>query len=131
MKHLQIISFALIVLFLSCAQSHQYEVYVKNDTDGDLTISYKSDKHKDGAIEEKIDLKPDESKMIISTVNFHSKPPSAWTRSEDCSLVAEYVKAVDALGNDSNLEWCSERVVFQVVDIGQGEFTMTFTESDF
>ena len=123
--------FGFILLAASCTQTHQYDVYVKNETDGDLTITYKSDKDKAGTVQETIVLVPDENRKIISTINFDQNPSTVKTRAEDCNLVAEYVRAIDANNRPSKLDWCSNRVGFQVVDIGQGEFMMTFTEADF
>lgn len=131
MKYSNLILFSFLLLAFSCTQTHQYDVYVKNETDGDLTITYKSDKDKKGAVQETIIIVPDENRKIISTINFDQDPPTVQTRPEDCKLVAEYVRAVDANNRPSKLDWCSNKVGFQVVDIGQGEFLMTFTEEDF
>lgn len=132
MKYYNFLLFSLLLLLLfSCSQSHQYDVYVKNDTSGDLTIAYKSDKDKTGLVEKTIVLSPDERKKIISTVNYESDPPTSDTTADDCSIVAEYVRATNASGSNSKLEWCSDRVGFQVVDIGQGEFTLRYTNADF
>ncbi len=125
--------FLILVLLLlaSCSQSHQYDVYVKNDTDDNITLSYKSDKDKNGVIENTIVLSPDERKKIISTINFESDPPTSNTTADDCSIVAEYVRATNGSGRNSKLKWCSDQVEFQVVDIGQGEFTLRYTDADF
>ncbi len=129
---LRITAFAICLLILSsCSQSHQYDVYVKNSTEGDVRVEYRTQRHKEGIKDASVVLKKGERQKLFSTVNFDSDPPTVKTQKEDCTLVADYVRAFNIDGVQSSLAWCSDGVGFTVVDIGQGEFFIEYRASDF
>jgi len=129
---LRISGFAICLFMLSsCTQSHQYDVYVKNSTEGDIRVEYSTQRHKDGIKDDVVVLKKGERHKLFSSANFNSDPPTVKTRKEDCSLVADYVRAFNNEGVESGIKWCSDRIDFTIVDIGQGEFFIDYTDLDF
>jgi len=116
-----------LFLYTSCECSYQYNVYVKNETEQDLTILYKA---KDADSEKTLNLKPGGYEMIISSPDIAPEEGCTGCQASHCSEVAEYIHATM---NDSTntTKWCSDNVKMETVDIQQGEFTITFTPSDF
>jgi len=115
-----------IVLFIhACSIStKQYDVHVINKTDDLITVVCELS---DGSTKYKI--KPQKRLRIISTGQI--KTSNSYTTADDCSYVVQDIKAYNAAGRKSSLKWCSDQVAFNVVDIGQGEFTLTYTTEDF
>jgi len=120
--------FQIIILislcFLSCDNDKQYNVYAINQTHGDISVSISSSNYSSPIV-----LAPNERKMIISTDLIETD--QIRTQAEDCKLVASDITAHNSVGKQSSVKWCSDDVSFAVVDIGQGEFTITYKEEDF
>lgn len=117
---------------MSCDDSVQYDVYVKNQTSAQLIVEYKAFGEGDASKEQRIELSPGMYHRIISTPNMPlTKTGGVGTKAGDCSFVAEYITAYDTKGSKSRLAWCDREVSFSKTDIGQGEFTLTFLEEHF
>ncbi len=121
---------ATLCIFVSCDSTVQYDVYVENQTTKPIRIEYKTIHDKKGEITEKVILPNGKIERIISTKNIEPIDGNTWTTAEHCNLVAEYIKGFSE-NTPSTLEWCSEKVQFQKVDIGQAEFKVVYTEADF
>jgi hypothetical protein len=122
---------AMCLGFLSCNCKTQYGVYVKNDTLENLTLSFKSNIDEKGPIEETLILAPGDYKRIIWTQDLQFEEDCSGTTTNHCKYVAEYVKAYIRDSIPSNLNWCDEKIHFEKTDIGQAEFTINYTPSDF
>jgi hypothetical protein len=117
-----------LFLFASCECSYQYNVYVKNDTKQDLTIIYKA---KDAESEKTLELKPGGYEMIISSPDIKTEEGCTGCQATHCNEVAEYIHATMNDTTTNTTKWCSESVKMETVDIQQGEFTITYSDSDF
>jgi len=129
MKFKLLITLIAFLAITSCSVSPSYTVYVQNSTDDDITIAYKSINSNNGLVEKSITLTSKERAMIITTKELQNE--SGRTRAEDCDQVAEYINAYNRDGAPSTIKWCSDDYHFDVVDIGQGEFTIDFKNEDF
>lgn len=114
----------LLTCLASCDTTKQYDVYAINHTSSELQVIYES-----GEETQSVKLAPQERLRIISTDFIESD--QIRTSAEDCRLVAKDIKAVNTVGKESSLTWCSPDVAFSVVDIGQGEFTLIYTNEHF
>lgn len=117
-----------LFLYTSCECSYQYNVYVINETEQDLNIVYKT---KDSDSEQTLQLKAGEREMIISSPNIKTEEGCTGCQSTHCSEVAEYIHATMNDTTTNTTKWCSENVKMETVDIQQGEFTITYSPSDF
>ena len=125
------IGFLLLMLFLvSCSDTHNYDVYVYNDTPHYIRVMFKSLKDENGIIQDSVLVGSKVQKKIISTVNFSSTERSFKPIREHCKFIAEYVVAY-AGETQANLEWCDPSIDFVIEDIGEGRFTMVFKEEHF
>ena len=121
----------LFLLLCSCSNSNQYDVYVRNQTGEPLTISYKTRVDKEGPIENTIVIQADRTERIVSSIELNKGSSSATVNRKQCIEVLEYLHATIRDTKRADDKWCSEEVMFQHVDIGQGEFTVTYELSDF
>ena len=116
---------------MSCDSDYQYGVWVKNSTNEDLTLAYKTSTDERGEVEEQITLKAGENKRIIWTTNLDFGEGRTGTLATHCSRVAEYVRATKSDGTPSNVEWCSDKVRFEKTDLGQAEFMIEYKPENF
>ena len=117
-----------LLLYTSCECSYQYDVYVKNDTNQNLTITYKA---KDSDSEQTVELKAGAMERIISSPDIKTEEGCTGCQATHCSEVAEYVHATMNDTTTNTTKWCSEDVKMETVDIQQGEFTITYSDTDF
>ena len=130
----QILIFALCLIFLiSCDSTYQYGVYVKNETGEDLKVAYKSSTDVKGVVEETVTLRDGEGKMVIWTedLTVPEAEDTGRTTATHSHLVADYVNAFIKDDVPSKIKWNGEGVRFERTDIGQAEFMITYTPSDF
>ncbi len=120
------LSITLLVL-TSCNMKYDYSVRVGNSTSEPITVAYKSKNDRSGTIEKNITLAPGDWEVIIQTTNLPND--NGWRGNK--SLVAEYVRAYKADDTQSHLDWNSEKIRLERVDIGQAEYYMEFMDSDF
>ena len=127
----KIILFTLIIgVLVSCDNTVQYAVIVKNSTDSDLMIEYKTANDVRGEVDEKITLKAGKMKFIINTNNL-SIEGSNGTSADHHQYVAEYIRAYKNGNVPSTLNWYNNKVKFEKTDVGQAEFTIEYTDNDF
>ncbi len=120
----------LIIGIASCDNTVQYSVVVKNSTNSDLKIEYRTMNDERGEVEEIIDLKKGEMKFIINTVDL-SIEGSNGTSAAHHNYVAEYIRAYNDENEPSKLNWYDEKIKFEKTDLGQAEFTIEYTNGDF
>jgi len=121
-----IVSITLLGL-TSCSMEYDYSVRVGNSTSEPITVSYKSVNDRSGTVEKNITLAPGEWKIIIQTPNLPMD--NGWRGNK--SLVAEYVRASKTDNTQSQLDWNSEKIRLERVDIGQAEYYIEYLDSDF
>ena len=127
------ISFWLLafMFFSSCTSKPQYSVMVINKTAGDLSIEYKAPLDVRGKIEESTTLAAGDYQRIISTIDLDIEGVTGLS-ADHSAYVADYVRAINANSQQSKIEWFdAEKIRFEVVDIGQGEFYIEYTDADF
>ena len=122
---------SFILTLTTACNTSQYDVYVINSTGQELKISYKSKIHIDGVIEKIIILEDTERRLIISTHSIDSESIISGPESKQCHLVADYVMAFLQDTIPSSNKWCTDKVKFEIVDIGQGEFAIEYLKEDF
>lgn len=111
----------------SCNMEYDYSVRVGNSTTVPLKISYKSINDRSGVVEKSITLAPGDWKVIIQTTNLPMD--NGWRGNKN--LVAEYVHAYKSDETQSHLDWNSEKIRLERVDIGQAEYYIEYMDSDF
>lgn len=123
---------AIVIMFNACDSNYAYSVYVQNKTGEDLTIKYKAKMSATEAmIEKTIILAANESKTIIPPVEIEAAYGDPSDGIAHCNLIAEYITAYNEANQASSLKWCSDKVKYNISDIQEGEFTMTYTADDF
>ena len=120
----------LLAGLTSCDNTVQYAVIVKNATDSDLIIEYKTLNDVRGEVEEKTTLEKGEMQFTINTTNLAIEGSNG-TTADHHPYVAEYVRAIKNGDITSKLKWYDEKIRFEKTDIGQAEFTIEYTEKDF
>ena len=130
LKHISLL-ILIITGLASCDQTYSYSVYVENATGEDLEVAFKSVTDERGNIEEKVNIPNGEKKLIIKNATVASEGDDLGTSSKHCKFVAEYVMGTIQDSISSNIEWCSDKVVFQKTDIEEGEFLIKYTTEDF
>lgn len=128
------ILFTLLIIsiaFISCDCTYQYGVFVKNSTDENIKITYKSLSGEKAGFETETILKAGELKQIISTYDLETGEGCEGCKETHCALVAEYVNAEIRDGIPSTKKWCSDNIKFEKTDIQQAEFTLEYTLDDF
>ena len=128
----KIISILFIaILFASCSNSFQYDVYVSNQTGQDIRIDYRTDNSKNGVEENSITVKDGETnQLLISTGEIPKYGDDPMKDRSYCSKVASHLKAFTASGLSIEKDWCDEQLKIETVDIGQAEYLITYTEED-
>jgi len=121
-----IVSITLLGL-TSCNMEYDYSVRVGNSTSEPITVSYKSVNDRSGTVEKNITLAPGDWKVIIQTTNLPND--DGWRGNK--SLVAKYVRAYKTDDTQSHLDWNSEKIRLERVDIGQAEYYIEYTDADF
>jgi len=121
--------FAILITLASCDCTYQYDVLVKNDTGEPIEIKYKTLNDIRGEVEETITVNSGELKKIISTKDIDAGLGCNGISKEHCPMVAEYVKAYKG-EIESEKQWKASDVKLANVDIQQGEFILTYTQSD-
>jgi len=117
---------ALISLMMSCSNEVTYDVRVINGTEQGIKIDYKSPTHRDGEIQNSLILGPGQDKVIISTRNIAKDAVSV------CDSVATYLRASDLLmGRKASLEWCSDEIRLETVDIEQYQYVVEYKKEHF
>lgn len=129
-KIIALVSLCLLLL-TACNCTYQYEVYVENNTDEPLKIAFKTTADRAGALETVRVLEANQRQRIISSIDIPVDNNCMGTSAEHCQYVAEYVRAFKNDTIPSTLNWCSEKIVFEKMDIQQGQFTIRYTASDF
>ena len=115
------------LLFLcSCTNQNTYDVRVVNSTQSEIKVDYKSETHRDGPVQNSVIISPGTDKVIISTKELDGALPNL------CDSVALYVRASDIpIGRNSKLEWCSDEVKLEQIDIEQYQYLMEFKPEHF
>jgi len=123
--------FGLLILlsFSACDGTVQYNVFVKNNTDQEIKVIFKSPTDHQNKEEQTVEIKPQELKQIIRTEDIDPADKSSTTASH-CTYVADYVNAFKQ-NSQSKIKWCDQKIKFEKTDIQQAEFTIEYTDSDF
>lgn len=124
--------FILLMFSLqACDSTQQYDVYAVNSTNEKIKLEYKSLNNPLGGIKQVVYINPSQRKKIISTLNIDKGEGWSKPTHEDCNLVAEYVSAYIQDDKPSSIKWCSDDIQFSTTDVGQGEFTIEYTNESF
>ena len=131
MKCLKPLLFLVFSVFAACNCTYQYDVYVINETDSTLKVVYKSIVDRKGVVEDVTTISPGKQERIINSIDIDVDNNCAGTSALHCNYVAEYVHVFKNDTLQGKIQWCDKEVVFQKVDIQQGEFLMRYTNDDF
>jgi len=119
------------ILFASCSNSFQYDVYVSNDTGQDIRIEYRTDNAKNGVEEKSIVLKTGErNHLLISTGEIGKVDDLAMKDRSYCNRVASQISAFLESGTPIEKNWCDDKLKIETVDIGQAEYHIIYTKDD-
>lgn len=111
----------------SCDMKYDYSVRVQNLTSEPIKVAFKSLHDRSGTVEKNIIIAPGDGKIIIQTTNLPND--NGWRGNKN--LVAEYIHAYKTDDTKSHLDWNSEKIKLERVDIGQAEYYINYTEADF
>lgn len=132
MKCIQFLILAGLFLITSCVKSYQFNVRVANSSEQDIYVSYKSDSHKEGPKkEERVLIESGETKLLFSTREIPIDMGYDNTGTVYCSQVANFITATTTGGVQSLINWCDTGIIYNHVDLGQGEYTIEYGNDDF
>lgn len=119
-------SYSLMLIFVlqSCSLVPSYDVRIVNSTGETLIVDYASQYAKNGGGQ--VEVKDGDSAVIIKT------PDIDLDKELVCNQVATTISATRPSDRQlSSLEWCSDAIKLELVDIGEYQFVVHYTRADF
>ncbi|MGB1217253.1 MAG: hypothetical protein ACPG5P_05230, partial [Saprospiraceae bacterium] len=117
--------FLFLLLCTSCNSTFQYDILVKNSTSSHIFISYENPNDKTEVTIQKIEIG-----KTFKLISLEETPKDkAMTQQEACDYFKKNAEIMKP-NQKGEIKDCKQDVLFEYVDMGQGEYIIEFKDEN-